>query len=418
MFRSKVKESIILGLLTIILMFLIFEAGQSIYDYYRGPIYIVDRYVEALENKNYEMAFSLLEETSTQKVGSKADIIEYYKYVYDTESCLESIEKVGVNGESYILQYNYTDFSQTNQLQLVHEDRHWRIRFPFTSYEVTVKAPYGSTVLIGNEVIQAENEIFYKKSVLPGDYNVQVIFSNENYEPYHQSIRVPDVLEIDMPYALCDASIRGVKGLEMQLDGRRLINEKGSVDFTNLLEGTYLLEVEDDYGYLEPVEALITLDEGSNLFEVHDMLLSDKGKNKLGIFLSRFYEDYLEDIKLHSYKASRAYFSEVVQEAQGNLFIEWFVNNKDIQDADIFLGLEGIEITSEGYIKTTLEETIELTNNEDNELSEGKEKQVYRVFLRWETIINMHSLEWEIVNRTLVESIVAYKDSLDRWVQY
>ena len=142
------------------------------------------------------------------------------------------------------------------------------------------------------------------------------------------------------------------------------------------------------------------------------MPLSQEGYNKISEFTNQFYQGYMQGIKKQSSDFLMQHVEEDILEQVTEEYRSWFIDYKDIQDAKVTIQVEQMQLKDTAEVKLTILEVIQMTNKEDTELTE------YQVVLKWDNILSILEKDYKIKERTLVESLVSYKDEEGKWVQY
>ncbi|WP_069999419.1 hypothetical protein [Cellulosilyticum sp. I15G10I2] len=405
--------------------------GMNLYRYYTGPEVKIDTYIKHLEKKEYHKIYEMFDNGPELNWYSKEQIIEYYTRSYDRENSLVEIMKKGSvifkgdpsSKENNIafcnVRYIYNSGEKTVPLYLEKINNEWRIKFPFLLSEVKIHAPLGSAVYINERKIETyENEMYIERNVLPGKYKIQIEFPNQIYSTYNQVINVPDEKEVFLPYNTLNVEVATAKNMIVQLDDIKKNSTNGIASFNNMLEGNYKLRVFSPNNFIDPVEMNIGVDKDTRLFSVFDITLSQTGKAYLDEFIKAFYKSYLQDIKDQKCTHIEAYIHEETSKDFMSNFTQWFIENKNIQDAKIAAVPSQMEIDNLGFLHTDVLETIELTNKEFDEYENRYINRQYQVILEWDTIIDISQEKWLITDRTMKQSIVSYKDLEGKWVQY
>lgn len=412
---------IITGVLYLLLIFAAAQAVYAGYNYYTGPNRAIEVYMDALENRDYEKAYKMLNEESLDKRITSKQMVAYYKEVYANH--LLQVQKIGSvivkgnNTASCKVVYTFKSHSKEDKLQMVRHNNRWEIISPFQTANLTIYAPALAKVYINGKKVSNQNEgMFMEEGLLPGSYMLQVTFPKTKYKDYHQVIKVPEQTEVILPYDMVNVGIKTVKGMEVSLGQLTKIAGKSKVSFSDILPGEYTLTLKSPYDTVEPITTQITVGHTNCSLNYEDVTLSEKGKTNWKAFVNHFYEDYIADIKGGDISHIKNYFAESNKKAQLALFNDWFIKDKDIQNARLKVESQADKITREGYLQGEVTEIVELTNQE--EVEGGMENRVYRLVLSWDIQIDVMKEKWQIVNRTLKESIVAYQSEDGRWIQY
>ena len=417
--KKSNRQSIWITIALFTVLFMIVGAtGKNIYTYYTGADYVVDTYINCLNQKDYTKLYTLLDINSTKDIGGKKEVVDYYQRTYEREKRLVKVEKMGQDASGYKVQYRYASGSEKGILSLVQVKGKWYIDFPFQSHDVEVFAPYGAKVYLDSKVMTyTSNQSYQLNHVLPGSYLLKVEPVQEGYQNYYKMVRIPEDKVYVVPYEVAHLTIEVAPGFEVVCNEFSKISDKNKVEFEDLLLGDYQVVVQDLNGYFEPQSLIVEVNKGENIVDLRDFDLSAKGEKELKTYLGKFYKAYLEGIKAHDASLVEAYFTKGQKEIQKDLFSSWFVDQKDISNAQMNVKLGESRIDKNGLIHVAITENIELTNQETNE-SEKLEEKKYKVVLTWETIMNPLNGEWKIAQREITQSIVAVEDKEEHWVQY
>ena len=420
MVKKEAQGSIITILLIVILTGIGGITVKSIYQYYRGPEYKIDCYINYLNQREYEKIYSLLSKGSTKDIGGKKEIEAYYKKIYERENKLVSVEKIGCNKMSYKLKYQYTKGVDKDWVTLTKEKSSWKIKFPFETSEVEVFAPLGSEVYLDSKLF-TYNKVAGKyelNNVLPGTYLLKVAFQKSDCKDYYKAIRIPEEKSYEVPYETACIRIKCAPNLKVSVDQFTKYSKGKSVEFNDLLLADYKIKVEDENGYFETQEKDMSVLKGTNNFAFKEFKLTEKGKEKLNAFIEAFYNGYMEAINSHSKQKLATYFAGPHKQEQLNLFSEWYIDKKDIEKVKLNLQVGESRIDEMGQIHTLIRETSELYNKEYDTIMNQDVVRCYKVILDYETIINVLEVNWKVTDRKILQSLVSVQDQEGKWVQY
>lgn len=418
----KQRSSLMItGVLYIVLALMVFQAAYAGYNYYKGPTWLVESYIKSLEKEDYTKAYKLLSAASLEQEVSEKQMLAYYKQLYSNKLLqMQRIGKLQMQGENSAIckvVYSFRNQNKEDKLQLVKTNDSWKIVNPFKSSKVTIYAPALSKVYINGKKVPHEAEGAYsEEGLLPGNYMLQVAFPQKGYKDYHQLIKVPEQTEVVLPYDMVNVGIKTVRGMEVDLGGLRKKANKANVSFSDILPGEYTLTIKSPYDTITPVEQQIKIGNKNCNFNYQEMALSENGQAEWKNFINNFYNAYLTGIEKREADGIASYFEGNNQKVQLQLFKDWFIKDKDIQEAKLKVETQQDGITEKGYLHSEITEIVELTNLE--EVEGGKENKVYRLILTWDTQIDIMKENWQIADRSLKESIIAYKTEDGRWIQY
>lgn len=420
MSENKRSDYIISGLLKIILVVLMVGILQSMYAYYTGPSRVARQYVAHLAKGEYDKVYSLLETTSTKAIGSKEEIVAYYHKTYKQNRTFskKKLDLKVISENEGIATYNYQVDSLQGTLTLQKVKHSWEVVFPFTPVKVEVYAPYDARVYLNEIPLTKESDQwFVKDKVLPGNYVVRIELPHKDYKDYYTTIRVPEETRISVPYELVDVEIEVPSGLQISLDDFGAKSNGEVIRFNKILPGNYTFKVIDPLGCLEPIHYEVSIQNKETTLTAKNFALSDKGEEKFETFMNQFYISYLEGIKKQDENAIANYLEGEQTEEMLRVYGEWFIENKDIKDASVTRSCSTPYVDETGTVCTTVTENILLSNLEEDLLGEAV-SQKYKLTLKWETKMDLMQKDWLIKERNLIESMVAYLDDENRWVQY
>ena len=366
----------------------------------------------------------LLSQASIRDLGEKKEIEDYYKKIYDRENKLVCVDKVGCYKTAhkviYTLKYQYAQSSVKGKVEVVKEKYGWKVQFPFESSDVEIFAPLGAKVYLDSELLNynAQEGKYELDHVLPGIYLLKVSFNQENYKDYYKALYIPKEKSYEVPYEMAYVKVNCAPNLKVSLGDFQKVASSNKVEFNDILLENYKVKVEDEKGYFKTQEQEIKVDKGTNQVTLRKFELTNKGKAQLEFFIKDFYNQYIEAISSHTTQKLNSYFVGPYKLDQLKLFSEWYVDKKDIEKVNMSLNIGESTIDEMGQIHTVIRETSELYNQEYNEILGEKVERCYKVILDMDTTINVLEADWKIIDRKIVQSLVAVKDQEGRWIQY
>ena len=417
--KSGFMGTIIMLMLMVVIGFLLKETTGDIWHYYTGPMYTVDRYVEALNDKSYQDVYKVLQKASIAEVGNKETIASYYQRVYQEEHKLFLVHKVGWRNNEYVVQYQYGNQYVEGSLAVVQENGRWRIAFPFDKVSVQIEAPNASKVYLEDELLTYEEGIGYKRTgLLPGNYMLRIEFAHNAYKDLYQLLQITEDLKVKVPYEVGNLELIGTPGLEVTLEGLTTQDSFGTTYIPDLLLGEYEVTVSHPLGYTVPITGTVEVKEGTTKVSVGKLKLSTKGEVMLETFLETFRADYEASILAHSSELIASYFGLMEQSMQRSLFEAWYVERKNVCAAEVEMTVKDVSFGSDGQIHAMLYETVLLNNIEYDDLLEEEVERQYKVTLYWRLQLDIGASQWKIASRTIEESMIAFKDNEGKLIQY
>ena len=199
--KKREEDTYAIILLGLILVGIVIGTIYSLIHYYTSPDYIVNSYVSNLMSRDYKSIYHLLEKSSTNEAGNKAEIKAYYKKVYEKQNQLIGVKVISCKGENYEVQYTYPNGTKTDNLQVVREKSKWRVRFPFDICKLEVFGAADCKVYLdGVPLLDMGEGRYIEEKVLPGMYMLQVKFPLAQYKDYYKMISLPEEGRFILPY--------------------------------------------------------------------------------------------------------------------------------------------------------------------------------------------------------------------------
>ncbi len=399
------------GCLITIILVLIFYGGKYTQQYYSGKQYVVDKYVEALKNKDYEQIYNLIDQSEIQVKMNKNELVNYYNYYYEEYKPLINVQKCGWKEDRYIISMILGNNKVIDDLEVIKsKSNKWKVKFPFEYSDLSITAPVGAEVKINEEILAYNNQNKYvRDNMLPGKYLLRIDFAKEGVDDYTKVIEMPVDKDIDLPYQVGNLKVDVAGDLKIKISDLQLQDVNIGNSIKDILVGEYEVTVFQPDGYIDPITKKINIVEGNNNLCIDQYTLSSKGNSKLAYFMKEFYQNYNKAIMQHERQLISGYFKE---ENDISEFEEWYINNKDIANSEVFYEFGGAKVDELGNLNVQVLEVVNLDNNQDDSTKQ------YKVVISWDVCIDIMSHEWNIINRTLKESVVAVRDYEGKWVQY
>lgn len=420
MVRKELKGSMITILLVIILGGIIISTLKSTYLYYCGPEYKVDCYIQYLNQREYDKIYQILSTDSVKNFKGKESIEAYYKKIYEQENKLVSVDKIGRSYTTFKLKYQFANNTVKEQLEVVKEKGGWHIKFPFETSNIAVFAPLGSKIYLNSMQLtyNGATRQYEGENILPGTYLLKVIFDQGRYKDYYKVIHIPEQLSFDVPYDTAYVTIQCAPNLKVSLDQFSKVNSGNKVTFNDILLDEYKIKIEDEKGNFKTQEYAVKISKDNHNFKFKEFALTPKGEERLEKFFETFYNEYIDAISSRETKKLATYFSGAEKQTQLSEFKDWYINQKEIEQVKMNLKIGESQIDENGQIHTLIRETSELYNREYDEQLGQEAIRCYQVILDIDTTINVLEKDWKIVDRQIVQSLVAVKDQEGKWVQY
>ena len=417
--KNRIKERLGICCLVCVMLLLIIKSGMYMWTYYKGPMYSIDTYVKSLNERNYDKIYNLLDKSSLKGLDNAQVISQYYERFYAKDHTLVKVSKVGWIKDQYMLEYRFTTGVKKVPIRLIQNQEGWRILFPFEFSSIQIKAPNGARVSIGGITLEYEEGVGYRKDkLLPGKYMLEVELPDQREKNYYQMIEVSQDEEFVLPYTLGEVQVICAPCLEVHIGSLKKSDDMGIVSLKDILVGHYNIELVHPKGYIDTVSIPIEVVKGNQSIEVKDYTLSSKGDTKWQDFLKGFYADYEASINTHTTELLNPYFSSGKRAKQIQLFDSWYIADKNIVDTNISYKADKPVIDAEGRLHSLVIETVELKNKEYDQLKQEEVTRVYKVMIKWHTTVDISLENWKVIDRSIEESVVAFKDLEGKWVQY
>lgn len=416
--KNREKDTYVIILLGLILVGIVIGTIYSLIHYYTSPDYIVNSYVSNLMSRDYKSIYHLLEKSSTNEVGNKAEIKAYYKKVYEKQNQLIGVKVISCKGENYEVQYTYPNGTKTENLQVVREKSKWRVRFPFDICKLEVFGAADCKVYLdGVPLLDMGEGRYIEEKVLPGMYMLQVKFPLAQYKDYYKMISLPEEGRFILPYETGAIKVYTAPGFEVSIGKSKKRSNKDQLLFSEMLLGDYELKVEDPKGYMKSQNTSFTLEKGLTSLKLQDYELTETGIKSANDFMKSFYEAYEKGINEHQAGEIAPYLNKQYASAIEAEYNSWFIDKKKIDHADFQVEYGEKFVDQSAKLHQYVTEKVILYNREEDDEGQMVIK-AYRLQLTWEMVMSSLQNDWQIEDRLMIESMVAVQDSEGRWVQY
>lgn len=347
------------------------------------------KYVFAYNNHRFEKAFSYYDQDLSQRPFGKEEILAFLK------------EKRVAGGKITRRGLALTRDRKTKR---------WSVNFPYETGCIYVSAPLGSRIFLDQKklVDGLVGQGIEIKDVLPGKHEISIGYYHDLYPSFTKTIDVPDEQEVKSPYETCNISIYAPLGTWVQLGGISKYNQDQKLIFENIALGQYQVSVFTEDKEIEIFSKMIQIDQGQTEIHLDKIRGGEKIKADVERFFTGFNKAYKEGIINHDALFLHKFSPEIINQDLISDFKMWYIDHKDVQDAKSLMEVRDIYILSGTQIKTSVLETVYLTDLETQ----------YRVVIEWDYRLLRKNATWQIGERSIQQSIVAYKNEEGHWIKY
>lgn len=389
--------------------------------YMKQPGYQLRQYITTLNSQDYESVYEMFYKDQLILQYSRKDMIKYMNLHLKEIGFIKVEKGKMVYEDKNKAFYEVIYYTQNNNFKKVislgKQNGEWYVVCPFETSTLRVQAPEGAQAFVNGGELKPNQLGERSIEVLEGNYTVRIVYPNQLQEDYIEKVKVPQQTEVISPYTTIPVEIIAPKGTIVELAGIQKENQVGSVRFDKVLEGNYEMKIYDQLGYMEPMIKPIVVHKGIEPIVINEMALSEQGEAAIKTFLNEFYNVYLDCIRKGNQAGLEGYINgdnkvDILEDFSG-----WFIDYKQITQADMTIELDALHIGSNGEILVDVLEVVNLTNKEKADAGEGRLEK-YKVTLRWKTELGIGPDGYYVKNRDIQESLVAQKDNKNNWVQY
>ena len=393
--------------------------------YQKSGRYVANAYLQAIEKRDYETAFSYYVPEKQLLLYSESYLLSYLESQYPKSQFdgarlgrkLQVTEEEDRTTTIYEVTYTFNGKKQEQTLSLVQIGDSWQILFPFEGETITVFAPLGATVAVDGKPLDKKlTGTYLLEDVLPDRYTVQITYPNNLQPEEVYQVIVPNETVVFSPYTTIQVAVETWNGMQVRLHNESKTVTNGQAVFKNVLPGKYRLHIEDPTGVVEPMDQVVEITENNQVLAFSGFTMSEASKKKVTDYLEAFYRIYKGGIITGTTQGIESFFAPENQLERLEEFEEWFISSKLVEKVQMAIEVGHYQIDEEGNIHVRLLEKVTLTNRE---VIDGEIEHIdYLVLLSWQTVLQRNGNEYTILDRSLQDSVVAYKDIEDTWIQY
>lgn len=368
------------------------------YLYTNSPKISAYGYVFAHNRHQFEKAYSYFNQDAIEKKFSKEEII----------TVLE--EQAIKNGHITSKDLGMVRDSKTKK---------WYVKFPYSLQNIYIAAPVGARVSIDNkkEVQKVVGKGVLFKEMLPGKYTISIAYYDQMYPTFMQTIDLPQENKVVSPYRTYDISVIAPPGTWVKLGPVTRHNTSGEVIFENILPGQYDISIITQDKEIVLFSKKLQIEPGNLNVHMDKIKASQELKDHMITFFKDFNGAYKEGIIDQDASFLYKFLGGKINEDLISDFKMWYIDKKDIKDAKSLMEVRDVYPLTGNQVEASVLETVYLTNLEKDGGGQSLE-QVYRVVIEWRYKLLREDSRWQIQEREIVQSIVAYKNEKGSWVKY
>ena len=367
-----------------------------LYNYH--PKVYAYRYVFAYNKKDFEKVYSFYNEEAIEDKFEKQEIIEFLKEQSTTNNKIKPVELTMVKDK---------------------KTKKWFVQFPYKLQSIYVLAPTGANVYVDHKggAQEVKGKGVEVKNMLPGKHQVTIEYYKDMVPPFTTEIILPNETQVISPYDTLDILVASPTGTWVTVGDITKQNTGEKLLFNNMLPGQYDISVFMGNRDIEVFSVNTQIDQQSPVVNIENIMGNEKVKEDLKSFFEKFNIDYKAGIMKKDTTFLHKFLTDKINEKVISDFKMWYVDHKDIKDAKSLMEVRDIYPISGTELKTSVLETVYLTNIEKDETGKDIEQQ-YRVVMEWNYKLLRHNSTWKIMSREIKQSIVAYKNEEGKWIKY
>lgn len=375
---------------------LIIISGYFTYNYSKGAC--AYRYTYAYNHEQLDKLYSYYDREGIIKQFDKEEVINFLRQ--------ETRKK---------------DKIKANELTLIRDKKTKKcfVEFPYKLENINVLAPVGSDVYVNNKrvvkgVTARGVEI---KNLLPGNHIVTIEYYNNMHQPFVKQINIPKENLVESPYPTHDILVSAPPGTWVTIGHTKKQSKDEEIVFNNMLAGQYDLQLSMEDQKIQVFSQKTQIDSGNTSLNLEKISGNQKIKDELQNFFSEFNKEYKQGIIEKNTEFLHKFSTKDINENIISDFKMWYLDNKEIVSASSLMEVRDIYPISGNSIKVSVLETVYLTNKEKDSKDNYKDQE-YRVVIEWDYTLLRSNSTWKIVNREILQSIVAYKNEEGNWIKY
>lgn len=370
--------------------------GFYLYNY--NPAMSAYRYVFACNNNDFEKAYTFYNQ-------------EVMESKFDKNEIIKVLEE----------QWGQGNKISPKSLTMIQDKKtkKWFVKFPYNLQSIYVFTPTGSTVYVDNKKVAQGimGKGIEVKEMLPGKHQVRVEYNNPLYPPFITEIDVPKEIKVHSPYTTQNIVVAAPPGAWIKMGNMTKQNLADRVTFDNILPGQYELSVLMGDRDVEVFSQKTQIGKEDTIINLANIKGNQTVKEDLETFFNQFNRAYKTGIMNKDTTFLHKFLTEDINDGVISDFKLWYIDQKDVKDAKSLMEVRDVSPISGNELKTSVLETVYLVNREKDDV--GKEvDQQYRVIIEWDYKLRRNKGSWQIINREIRQSIVAYKDPGGKWISY
>jgi len=380
------------------------------------------RYAHAYNKEDFEKVFEYYHQDTVEKDFNKEEIVTFLTQQKEVDGTIKvqdlniiSIWTDVFKGIQEVdLEIEYTGNTQAAQKKLTlvkdYESKQWLVVFPYELQNISVFAPTGASVYLGEKEISHEgnSEEIEIKNILPGRHQITIAYYEDMYPAFVKEIFVPMETRVDSPYPTFNIAVFAPYSTWVTVGNVTKYNAGPSVVFENMLPGQYKVSISMKDKRLEIFSQTIQIENEYTSIHLEKIAGNKLVKEDLEKFFTVFNVEYEQGIVSRDVNFLHMFATEKTNENLISDFKMWYIDHKEVKNAKSLMEIRDSYVLSGNEVKASVLEKVYLTS----------EDQAYKVVIEWNYKLVRSDLKWKIAQRDILQSIVTYENEAGKWISY
>lgn len=381
------------------------------------------KYAFAYNHKNFQKVFGYYDKDTLSQDFSKEEIVDFLEEQIHIDGNIK-VNKSNISGmlkevfkgstQKVEMPITYDQGKPVSEMSLTllrdKKTKRWFVKFPYELQSIDVFAPAGSDIYIGKKKVKHDgmSEKVEIINTLPGKHQITIEYYNDLYPPFIKEIIVPMETRVESPYPTYNIAVFAPYNTWVTLGNKTKYNSGPSVLFENMLPGQYKVSIVMKDRELEIFTQTIQVDQKYTSVHLEKIAGNKAVQQNLSEYFDMFNIEYAKGIISRDTNFLHMFATEKINENLISDFKMWYIDQKDIKDAKSSMEIRDSYILSGTEIRASVLETVYLSNDDTK----------YRVVIDWNYKLLRNNAKWEIAERNILQSSVAYKNEAGKWIRY